>query len=144
MWCGGGHLHKECPGKGNTALIPTCNNSKLVDDVETHPSNYRSCRHAKEQMRKRKLQSAQDYNGKGVLFQPHYPRTILRGGTMQQNTAKAAASAALSCTGHHGFLLCGVLGHDKGLSTKAGGQPGDVWGRDGGQSRKYRSRGQAL
>jgi hypothetical protein len=24
MWCGGIHLHKECPEKGSTASIPTC------------------------------------------------------------------------------------------------------------------------
>jgi hypothetical protein len=29
-------------------------------------------------------ESAQDYIGKGVLFQPHHPRTTLRGGATQQ------------------------------------------------------------
>jgi hypothetical protein len=35
----------------------------------------------------------QGYNGKGVLFQPHHPRTILRC-AMHQHTATAAASVA--------------------------------------------------
>jgi hypothetical protein len=44
-------------------------------------------------------ESAQGYNGKGALFQPHLPRTILRGGATKQHTATTAASTALSCTG---------------------------------------------
>jgi hypothetical protein len=36
---------------------------------------------------------------RGVLFQPHRPWTLLRGGVTQQHTATAAASAALGCTG---------------------------------------------
>jgi hypothetical protein len=42
-------------------------------------------------------ESAQDYNRKGVLFQSHHPRSILRGGAMQQHTATTAASAAYAC-----------------------------------------------
>jgi hypothetical protein len=53
MWCGGGHLHKECPEKSNTASVPTCCNCKLVDREEPHTSNYRGCRSAKEERRKR-------------------------------------------------------------------------------------------
>jgi hypothetical protein len=26
VWCGGGHLHKECPERGNAASTPTCCN----------------------------------------------------------------------------------------------------------------------
>jgi hypothetical protein len=47
----------------------------------------------------RVAQKAQDYKGKGVLFQPHHPRTILRGSETQGHTATAAASAALSWLG---------------------------------------------
>jgi hypothetical protein len=58
MWYGGGHLNKECLEKGNTASILTCCNCKLVDGEEPHPSNCRGCRHAKEEVRKRKSQRA--------------------------------------------------------------------------------------
>jgi hypothetical protein len=58
VWCGGCHLHKECPERGNTASIPTCCNCKLVDGEEADPSNYRGCRHAKEEIRKIKSQRA--------------------------------------------------------------------------------------
>jgi hypothetical protein len=37
MWCGGGHLHKECPEKGNAASIPTCCNCKLVEERNLIP-----------------------------------------------------------------------------------------------------------
>jgi hypothetical protein len=43
-------------------------------------------------------ESAQDFSGKGVLFQPHHSRALLLGGATQQHTATAATSAALSCT----------------------------------------------
>jgi hypothetical protein len=46
-------------------------------------------------------ESGQYYNRKDVLFQPHHPRTNLRGGATQQHTATAAVSAALSRTGLH-------------------------------------------
>jgi hypothetical protein len=82
MWCGGSELLKECPEKGNTALILTCN-CKLVDGEEPHPSKYRGYRHAKEEMLKRITESMQDYNRKGVLFQLHHPRAILHGGATQ-------------------------------------------------------------
>jgi hypothetical protein len=51
-------------------------------------------RDAKEEVAER----TQDYNWKGVHFQPHHPRTTLRGGATQQHTATAATSSALSCT----------------------------------------------
>jgi hypothetical protein len=42
-------------------------------------------------------EGAQDHNGKGVLFQSHHPRPLLRGGATQQHTARAVAPATLSC-----------------------------------------------
>jgi hypothetical protein len=54
MWCGSGHLHKECPEKTNNASTPACCNLKLVDGEKTHPSKYRGCSHAKEEIRRRK------------------------------------------------------------------------------------------
>jgi hypothetical protein len=50
MWCGGGHLQKECPEKATAALTLTCCNSKLVVREEPHPSNYQGCSHAGEEM----------------------------------------------------------------------------------------------
>jgi hypothetical protein len=49
MWCGGGHLHKECPEEGNAASTPACCNRKLAEGEKPHPSNYRGCSHAKEE-----------------------------------------------------------------------------------------------
>jgi hypothetical protein len=65
----------------------------LVDEEEPHPSNYQGCRHAKEEMWKRKLQKASK-----TTTTPHHSKTTLHGGAMQKHTATAAASAALSWT----------------------------------------------
>jgi hypothetical protein len=56
LWCGGGHLHKECPEKGNPASIPACCNCRLAEREKDHPANYRGCKHAKEELQKRKAQ----------------------------------------------------------------------------------------
>jgi hypothetical protein len=48
LWCGGGHLHKDCPEEGNTASTPTCCNCQLAEGKTAHPANYQGCRHAKE------------------------------------------------------------------------------------------------
>jgi hypothetical protein len=60
----------------------------------------RQGRDAKEKV----AESAQVYNGRDVLFQPHHPRSILRGGATQQHSATAAASATLIGTGLHPSL----------------------------------------
>jgi hypothetical protein len=56
MWCGGGHLHKDCPERENTSSTPSCCNCKLADGEKLHPSNYRDCSLAKEEIRRRKSQ----------------------------------------------------------------------------------------
>ena len=54
LWCGGGHLHKECPEKGNSASTPVCCNCRLAEGEKPHPANYRGCKHAREEQQKRK------------------------------------------------------------------------------------------
>lgn len=56
LWCGGGHLHKECPEKENASSTPACCNCKLAEGEKAHPANYRGCRHAKEELQKKKTQ----------------------------------------------------------------------------------------
>jgi hypothetical protein len=56
LWCGGGYLHKKCPQKGNTSSTPTCCNCRLAEGENPHPANYRGCRHAEEEMQKKKSQ----------------------------------------------------------------------------------------
>jgi hypothetical protein len=57
LWCGSGHLHKDCPEKGNASTTPACCNCQLAEGEKAHPANYRGCKHAKEEMRKRKPQT---------------------------------------------------------------------------------------
>jgi hypothetical protein len=56
LWCGSGHLHKDCPEKGNTSSTPVCCNCQLAEGEKAHPANYRGCKHAKEEIRKKKPQ----------------------------------------------------------------------------------------
>jgi hypothetical protein len=58
LWCGGGHLHKDCPEKDNVTSTPACCNCQLAEGEKPHPANYRGCKLAKEEMRKRKPQGA--------------------------------------------------------------------------------------
>jgi hypothetical protein len=58
LWCGGGHLHKECPQKGNAASTPACCNCQLAEGEKPHPANYRGCKHAREELQRRKAQRA--------------------------------------------------------------------------------------
>jgi hypothetical protein len=39
LWCGGGHLHKECPEKENAASTPTCCNCQLAEGEKAHPAD---------------------------------------------------------------------------------------------------------
>jgi hypothetical protein len=56
MWCGGGHLHKDCPEKGNESSTPACCNCQLAEGERPHPANYRGYKLAKEEMQKKKPQ----------------------------------------------------------------------------------------
>jgi len=49
VWCGGGHLHKECPEKENRDSTPTCCNCKLTEGEKPHPSSYRGCKRGRAQ-----------------------------------------------------------------------------------------------
>jgi hypothetical protein len=63
MWCGGGHLHKECPEAQNKEnSIPSCCNCTLKNGEMPHPSNYRGCSHAKEELQRRKAQRSTNRN----------------------------------------------------------------------------------
>jgi hypothetical protein len=53
MWCGGDHHHRECPEKENTQSIPSGCNCKLKDEESPHPTNYRGCSYAKEELQRR-------------------------------------------------------------------------------------------
>jgi hypothetical protein len=44
LWCGGGHLHKECPERDIAASTPACCNCQLAEGEKPHPANYRGCR----------------------------------------------------------------------------------------------------
>jgi hypothetical protein len=85
LWCGGGHLHKECPEKSNIESTPACCNCKLVDGEKPHPSNYRGCSHAKDEMRKRRSQkTSKTITGK--VFNSNYTTPGLSAAALRTNT----------------------------------------------------------
>jgi hypothetical protein len=71
LWCGGGHLHKDCPEKGNAASKPACCNCKLGDEEEPHLSNYRGRSHAREELQKKKALRAPK-SAMGRVFFSHF------------------------------------------------------------------------
>jgi hypothetical protein len=76
LWCGDGHLHKKCPDMLQLLIVGR----------RKHPSRQISGLQTSEG------EVPEDYNGKGVLFQPHHSRRVLRGGTPRQGRGTAAAS----------------------------------------------------
>jgi hypothetical protein len=73
MWCAGGHLHKDCPEKGNDESTPACCNCTLVDGEKPHLSNYRGCSHAREEVHRRKVQTIPK-NTTGRVFSSNYTK----------------------------------------------------------------------
>jgi hypothetical protein len=90
LWCGGGHLHKECPEKGNTSSTPACCNCQLAIGEKAHPANYRGRRYAKEEMQKKKSQRTPKTTTRRVFFSNLGTPDVsfaaaLRGSTEQQH-----------------------------------------------------------
>jgi hypothetical protein len=82
LWCGGSHLHRECPEKGKEDSTPACCNCKLAEGEKPHPSTYRGCSHAKEEMCQKKIPGDTSTKfGKRLLLQIHH---VLRGGSTEQ------------------------------------------------------------
>jgi hypothetical protein len=71
MLSGGGHLHNDCPEKENTSSTPSCCNCNLADGEKPHPSNYRGCSLAKEEIRRRRSQR-EPKNKTGRVFSSKY------------------------------------------------------------------------
>jgi hypothetical protein len=81
--------------------IPTCCNCKLVDGEEPHPSNYRGCRHAKEEARKRKSQTAPNTTTERMFSFSHTTPGLLSVAVLRNNTQEPQQpqppSAAQAC-----------------------------------------------
>jgi hypothetical protein len=48
--------NKRSTLRGITSSTPTCCDCRLAEGEKIHPANYRGCRHAKEEMQKKKSQ----------------------------------------------------------------------------------------
>jgi hypothetical protein len=47
-------MHRDCPEKENASSTPACCNCQLAGE-KAHPANYCGCRHAREELQKKKL-----------------------------------------------------------------------------------------
>jgi hypothetical protein len=72
LWCGGGHLHKECPEAEKEKSTPNCCNCNLQEGERPHPSSYRGCRHAKEESLRRRNQRSPNKGTSGRTFSSNY------------------------------------------------------------------------
>jgi hypothetical protein len=67
VWCGCGHLHRDCPEKENRESTPACCYFKLAKGERPHLSNC-GCKMAREELQKRKTQKLQTKETTGKLF----------------------------------------------------------------------------
>jgi hypothetical protein len=105
LWCGGGHLHKECPEKSNIDSTPACCNCKLVDGEKPHPSNYRGCSHAKDEMQKRKSQRTPKTTTGRVFSSNHTTPGLSFAAALRSNTGEKQQPRRLS-SNHEPRLSC--------------------------------------
>jgi hypothetical protein len=72
MWCGGDHLHKECPEAEKETSTSNCCNCSLKEGERPHPSSYRGCSHAKEELLRRKNLSSLNKGAPGRTYSCNY------------------------------------------------------------------------
>jgi hypothetical protein len=105
LWCGGGHLHRDCQVKGNASSTPGCCNCQLTEGQTAHPTNYRGCKHAKEEMQKKK-QKGTPKNATGRVFASKFIKpsvsfaAALLGHADQKTHDEENASASIRDTVH--------------------------------------------
>jgi hypothetical protein len=56
-------MHRDCPEKENASSTPACCNCQLAGGEKAHPANYRGCRHAKEELQKKKPGKSKNTTG---------------------------------------------------------------------------------
>jgi hypothetical protein len=102
--CGGDHLNRDCPKKRNTVSTPACCNRKLAQGEKPHPSDYRGCSHAKDEIRCRNSQrEAKNSSGSGFLSKLYDAESGLREITakQQETTAATAGPTTPVCSSSH-------------------------------------------
>jgi hypothetical protein len=71
--CGGRHIYKECPERHNRETsIPHCCSCQLKDGERPHPSNYRGCSHAKDELQRKRMQRPSNRGQEARKVSPEY------------------------------------------------------------------------
>jgi hypothetical protein len=108
MWCDGSHIHKECPETNNLEThIPHCCNYQLKDGERPHPSNYRGCSHAEEELQRKRMQRPSNRGQEARKFSPDYVvlgksfAAALRSNPKKQHPPHEIAAPAKQGSPHH-------------------------------------------
>jgi hypothetical protein len=64
VWCGVYNVHRDCPKKENPSSTSIFCKCRLIEGETAHPSDYRVCRDAKEEMQKKKTETPKTTNGR--------------------------------------------------------------------------------
>jgi hypothetical protein len=103
LWCGDGHLHKDCPEKRKTSSTPACCNCQLSEGEKPHPANYRGCKHATEKMRKKRPQGTpKTTSGRVLSSNPFKPNLSFAAALRGLAEIQPQQEAAASCTSTSG------------------------------------------
>jgi hypothetical protein len=86
LWCGGGHLHRECPEKTNTESVASCCNYTLVEGEKPRPASYRGCGHAKGELQRRRAQPAPKRSSGRTFFSKFTSPERSNAGALRQET----------------------------------------------------------
>jgi hypothetical protein len=97
MWCGGGHLHKDCPEKGNQSSTPACCNCQLAEGGKPHPANYRGCKRAKEKMRKEPEGTPKTSSGRVFSSNPVKPHLSFAAALRGQSSQPHQEASEITC-----------------------------------------------
>jgi hypothetical protein len=98
VWCGGGHVHKDCPDKGKEASTPNCCYCKLSErENHAHPITAAQPREGRATTEKGRESSGKDFTWESIFFEAHNATNLLRG-SCSRKSAVAVISAAAATT----------------------------------------------
>jgi hypothetical protein len=91
LWRDGGHLHRDCPEKGNASSKPACCNCQLDKGESAHPTNYLGWNLAKKVLQKKKSQATPRITGR--VFSSNFTMAMLcLAEVLQGKTGKSRTS----------------------------------------------------
>jgi hypothetical protein len=94
LWCGGVHLHRECPEKTNTESTPSCHRCILEEKGETSSSVISRLPPRERRTTKKSTTSSQGILWQDVLLSVHLTRAVLNIYTVSRHATSATTGTA--------------------------------------------------